>query len=57
MVFCTSEITQMQLHIRAQVPGIDDATFQKLVMDADQTCPVSNLLRDSLDIKIDATLI
>ena len=41
----------MQLHIRAQVPGIDDTTFQKLVMDADQTCPVSNLLRDSLDIK------
>src|SRR6266540_7549802 len=40
------EITQMQLHVRAEVPNIDDATFQKLVVAADQTCPVSNLLRD-----------
>ncbi len=51
------EITQMQLHVRAEVPNIDDATFQKLVVAADQTCPVSNLLRDGLDIKIDATLL
>jgi osmotically inducible protein OsmC len=50
------EITQMQLHVRAEVPGIDDNTFQKIVKEADQVCPVSNLLRENLDIKIDAIL-
>jgi lipoyl-dependent peroxiredoxin len=51
------EITRMQLHVRAEVPGIDTNTFKKLVKEADQGCPVSNLLRKGLEIEIDATLI
>ena len=50
-------ITSMWLHVRAQVPNIDNATFQKLVKEADEHCPVSNLLRKGLEIQIDATLI
>jgi osmotically inducible protein OsmC len=50
------EITQMQLHVRAEVPGIEDTAFQKLVREADKGCPVSNLLRKGLKIEIDATL-
>jgi osmotically inducible protein OsmC len=41
------EITTMQLHVRAEVPGIDTS----------DSCPVSNLLRNGLDIQIDATLV
>lgn len=51
------EITGMQLHIRAEVPGIDPDTFQKMVREADDNCPVSNLLRGGADIHIDATLL
>ncbi|NJC98983.1 MAG: OsmC family peroxiredoxin [Anaerolineales bacterium] len=51
------EITGMELHIRADVPNIDDTKFQKMVDEADKNCPVSNLLRDGLKIEIDATLI
>lgn len=51
------EIARMQLHVRAEVPGIDTNTFQELVAEADQGCPVSNLLREGLEIEIDATLI
>ncbi|MBI3152808.1 MAG: OsmC family protein [Chloroflexi bacterium] len=51
------EITRMQLHVRADVPNLNNATFQKLVKEADEGCPVSNLLRNQLDIKIDAMLI
>jgi len=51
------DITRMQLHVRADVPGIDGATFQKLVQQADTSCPVSKLLRNGLKIEIDATLI
>jgi lipoyl-dependent peroxiredoxin len=51
------EITHMQLHVRAEVPGIDNHTFQKLVKETDKHCPMSNLLRKGLKIEIDATLI
>lgn len=51
------EITGMQLHIRAEVPGIDTDTFQKMIREADENCPVSNLLRGGADIRIDATLL
>ena len=50
-------ITRMQLHVRADVPGIDNATFQQLVQQANPSCPVSKLLRNALEIQIDATLI
>jgi lipoyl-dependent peroxiredoxin len=51
------DITTMRLHVRCEVPGIDEAIFQKLVIEADKGCPVSNLLRDGLKIEITATLI
>jgi lipoyl-dependent peroxiredoxin len=47
----------MNLHVRADVPDIDESKFQKMVMEADKGCPVSNLLRDGLKIDIEATLI
>jgi osmotically inducible protein OsmC len=51
------EISNMQLHVRGEVPNIDEATFNKMVMEADKECPVSNLLRDGLNIEITTTLI
>ena len=51
------EITKMHLHVRGEVPGIDQSTFNKLVMEADQNSPVSNLLRDGLEIEITSALI
>lgn len=51
------KITGMQLHIRAEVPGIDAETFEKMIAQADEGCPVSNLLRNGLEIEIDATLL
>jgi osmotically inducible protein OsmC len=51
------QITGMQLHIRAEVPGMDTDTFQKIIREADENCPVSNLLRGGADIRIDATLL
>ena len=50
-------ITRMKLHVRAEVPGIRETVFQELVTEADQSCPISNLLRNVLEIDIAATLI
>ncbi|MGE5249198.1 MAG: OsmC family protein [Bacteroidota bacterium] len=49
-------ITAMELHVRGDVPGIDEDTFNRLVMEAHDHCPVSILLRDQIDIKITTAL-
>ena len=51
------EINHMLLHVRCEVPDLDEESFNRLVMEADETCPVSNLLRDGLDIEITTDLI
>ena len=51
------KVTTMQLHVRAEVPGIDTDTFEKIIEEADESCPFSNLLRSGLQIQIDATLL
>ena len=49
-------ITGMQLKVRGTVPGLDNATFVEIAHEADKGCPVSNLLRNGLTIKLDAAL-
>jgi lipoyl-dependent peroxiredoxin len=50
------EITNMLLHVRGEAPGMDEDTFKRLVMEADQGCPISNLLRNGLNIEITTAL-
>jgi len=52
-----NKITDMYLHVRAYVPGLDEASLNDLISAADEHCPVSILLRNGLDIKIEAELI
>jgi lipoyl-dependent peroxiredoxin len=37
-------ITQIELEMEAEIPDIDDATFQKHALDAKQNCPLSKAL-------------
>lgn len=53
----SDEITKLQLHVRGEAPGLDEATFNKLVMQADRSCPVSNISRNGLKIEITTTLV
>jgi osmotically inducible protein OsmC len=48
-------ITRIELDTSAEVPGIDDATFQKHAADAKQNCPVSKALAGT-KIGLKATL-
>ena len=50
------EITKMRLHVRGEVPGIDEATFKRLAMQADKECLVSDVLRHGLKIEITTAL-
>jgi osmotically inducible protein OsmC len=49
-------ITNITLHTEAEVPGIDEATFQEKAKAAKETCPISRALA-SVDITLDAKLV
>lgn len=49
-------ITSIDLETEAEVPGIDDATFQKNALDAKQNCPVSKALAGT-EIHLTAKLV
>lgn len=49
-------ITNSALHVNAKVPGIDLDTFNKIVKQAKEACPVSNAL-SGINITLDAQLI
>jgi lipoyl-dependent peroxiredoxin len=48
-------VARSALRLRAKVPDIDQLTFDKLTLDAEQNCPISRALR--VDISLDARLI
>ncbi len=49
-------INHMRLETRGRVPGMDEATFKQMAEEAEKQCPVSNLLRNGLEITLDASL-
>src|SRR5262249_25034487 len=51
------EIAAMDLHVRGQVPGIDQAAFQEAAKAGEQGCPVSNALRNNVKINLTAELV
>jgi len=51
------KISRMRLHVRGQVPGIDEKTFEQIAHEADKGCPVSNLLRCGLEIEHSVSLL
>ncbi|HEX7944130.1 MAG TPA: OsmC family protein [Phenylobacterium sp.] len=48
------KITKSALTLRADVPGLDQATFDALAKEAEETCPVSRVL--NAEITLTATL-
>lgn len=48
-------ISRSALTLRAQIPNIDAATFNRLASDAEKNCPVSKLLK--AEITLDAKLV
>jgi osmotically inducible protein OsmC len=49
-------ITKMVLSVTADAPGLDEDGFRKAVFAAEASCPVSNALRNNVEIEVDASL-
>jgi osmotically inducible protein OsmC len=50
------KISTMDLDARGKVPGLDEAGFEKVAQQAEQGCPVSNALRNNVQIRVNAHL-
>ena len=50
------KITGVELSVRGTVGGVDRDAFQELARTAEQNCPVSNALRGSVEIRLQAEL-
>jgi osmotically inducible protein OsmC len=50
------KITTMDVQVRGQVPGLDQQRFEETARKAEQGCPVSNALRNNVDIRLRAQL-
>ena len=49
-------VTRIDLDTQADVPGIDESTFQKIAEDAKANCPISRLLSPGAEISLTAKL-
>jgi lipoyl-dependent peroxiredoxin len=50
-------IDRIALTLKAQVPGIDEATFQKIAKTAKESCPLSKALASVPEITMEASLV
>jgi lipoyl-dependent peroxiredoxin len=49
-------VTEMKLHVRAALPGMDEEAFQQAARAGEQGCPLSNAIRGNVNIQLDAAL-
>jgi osmotically inducible protein OsmC len=49
-------ITKSALTVVGKVPGMDEAAFKATADEAKETCPVSNALKDNVELTLDARL-
>jgi osmotically inducible protein OsmC len=50
------KIQSMDLTVEGDVPGLDQAAFEQAAQVANQRCPVSNALRNNVEIRVHARL-
>lgn len=50
------EVSSSHLDVTGTVPGMDRATFQEAARQAEQACPISNVLRGNATITVHASL-
>ncbi|MGI8477707.1 MAG: OsmC family peroxiredoxin [Thermomicrobiales bacterium] len=50
------KVTHSHLTVKGTVPGLDQAAFAEAAKNAEQDCPVSNALRNNIEITVEATL-
>lgn len=47
-----AKVTTSDLHVSGEVSGLDDAAFEEAAKKAEDLCPVSNALRNNVEIRL-----
>lgn len=50
------QVTTMELTVKGMMPGIDSSKFEEIAREAEASCPISNALRNNIEIKLSALL-
>jgi osmotically inducible protein OsmC len=50
------KITQMDLDVKGNVPGMEASQFNDLAQTAETRCPVSNAIRNNVQVSVNASL-
>jgi osmotically inducible protein OsmC len=50
------KVTTMDLSVKGWVPGVDAAKFEELAKAGEKGCPISNALRNNVEIRLKAVL-
>lgn len=50
------KVTKMVLNVKAEAPGLDETKLRESVAAAEESCPVSNALRNNVEIEVHADL-
>jgi osmotically inducible protein OsmC len=51
------QVTHSHLTVKGKVPGMTREQFAQLATEAEKGCPISNALRNNLEITVEATLV
>jgi lipoyl-dependent peroxiredoxin len=49
-------VKSSRIRITGRVPGVDQAGFEEAAREAGENCPISQALRDNVEISVEATL-
>ncbi len=50
------KVTTMELNVKGNVPGLDQAKFEDAAQAGEKGCPISNAIRNNVEIKLTAKL-
>ena len=51
------KVTKMELTVEGKVPGLEPSRFIETAQAAEKTCPISNAIRNNVEIKLAAKLV
>ena len=50
------KVTTMELTVHGTVPGLQSSAFQEVAKEAEKACPISNAIRNNVEIRLTANL-
>lgn len=50
------KVTSSNLNVKGKIPGLDSSAFEEIAKVAEKSCPISNAIRNNVEIRLSASL-